>query len=376
MGAGQSGGTNTEAPAASLAAGLPETLDWRTLIEHVFQPAHEATALVTPSEGDELQPVEQCKVQCFSGTMQGPLDPALLFSGRVGMVSQKGKKPGPNQDSAFFMQFLDGDGSRIWMSGIMDGHGPLGHEISRLAIQWLPLLILREPSMAREPGLIVPRDPQAVLDGILAAFSKAGSLLLRASAGSFQRQMSGSTCSFCLCGRGILHSAWIGDSRAVLGTVRQEAKSAFALDVDTYALTRDHKPEDIEERRRIEAHGGRVEQKRVWLREFPQCGLNLSRSFGDALAHNVGVSHVPDVTATFLQDEPGQFAVLASDGVWEFLSSADAVEAVGAHLQEGLNASWKAPSQEACSRLVRRATDCWRRECNEMDDITAVLVQV
>ena len=25
----------------------------------------------------------------------------------------------------------------------MDGHGPLGHEMSTLAMQWLPLLVLR-----------------------------------------------------------------------------------------------------------------------------------------------------------------------------------------------------------------------------------------
>lgn len=370
-------GKSSEAPAAALAAGLPETLEWRTLIEHVFRPAHEAIVLVTPSDAEEIPPGGQPlkKVECICGSTASPIDPAAVLDGRVGMVSQKGKKPGPNQDSAFFMEFLDGDGSRVWLAGVMDGHGPLGHEISRLAIQWLPLLVLREPKMAVEAGRMIPIDPQAVFDGITAAFAKAGSLLLKASAGSLERQMSGSTCSFCLSARGVLHSAWVGDSRAVLGTV-QESKSAFALNVDTHALTRDHKPEDKTERQRIEASGGIVDQKRVWLREWPHCGLNLSRSFGDSLAHDVGVSHVPDVAATFLADGPGQFALLASDGIWEFLSSEEAAEGVAAHLQEGQNASWKSPAQEATSRLVRRATDCWRRECNELDDVTAIVVQM
>lgn len=369
----------SETPAASLAAGLPEALDWRTLIEHVFKERHQATVLVTPNEVEET-PTVGCQplkiIECISGSGSTPFDAANVFDGRVGMVSQKGKKAGPNQDSAFFMEFIDGDGSRIWLSTVMDGHGPLGHEMSRLAIQWLPLLVLREPTMAVEAGLIIPQNPQAVFDGISAAFAKAGSIMMKASGGSFERKMSGTTCSFCLCGRGVLHTAWIGDSRAVLGRIQQDSQSSLLPKVETLDLTRDHKPDDVVEKRRIQAHGGVISEKRVWLRDYPHCGLNLSRGFGDSLAHDVGVSHVPDVAATFLSEDPGQFALLASDGVWEFISSEEGGQSVGDRLQEGKMASWKNSAQEAASRLVRHATDCWKRECNELDDITAIVIQI
>jgi serine/threonine protein phosphatase PrpC len=153
--------------------------------------------------------------------------------------------------------------------------------------------------------------------------------------------------------------------------------ASLAPKIDTLDLTRDHKPDDVVERQRIQAHGGVVAEKRVWLREYPQCGLNLSRGFGDSLAHDVGVSHVPDVRSTFLSEDPGQFALLASDGVWEFISSEEAGQSVGDRLQEGRNASKKNSSQEAASCLVRHATDCWQRECNnELDDVTAIVVQI
>jgi serine/threonine protein phosphatase PrpC len=51
-------------------------------------------------------------------------------------------------------------------------------------------------------------------------------------------------------------------------------------------------------------------------------GLAMSRSFGDRVAHSVGVSHEAEVEefTLSLQDK---FVVIASDGVWEFLTNED-----------------------------------------------------
>merc|ERR1712187_153799 len=112
--------------------------------------------------------------------------------------------------------------------------------------------------------------------------------------------MSGTTCVFCLYSRGLLHSANVGDSRAVLCTHKEDAgRSAFQLNVDVRGLTRDHKPDDVEEKLRVEASGGEVRDNRVYMQTFPYIGLNLSRSFGDSLAHKVGVTHEADVSVSF-----------------------------------------------------------------------------
>ena len=51
-------------------------------------------------------------------------------------------------------------------------------------------------------------------------------------------------------------------------------------------------------------------------------GLAMSRSMGDGVAHSVGVSAEPE-TMVFTLTVNDKFVVIASDGVWEFLSNED-----------------------------------------------------
>jgi serine/threonine protein phosphatase PrpC len=89
----------------------------------------------------------------------------------------------------------------------------------------------------------------------------------------------------------------VGDSRAVLGRyINNEWKH--------YDLSKDHKPNDKEEKKRILSKGGRVEPyrdengeylgpSRVWLNHDDVPGLAMSRSFADQVAASVGVIAVP-----------------------------------------------------------------------------------
>jgi serine/threonine protein phosphatase PrpC len=51
-------------------------------------------------------------------------------------------------------------------------------------------------------------------------------------------------------------------------------------------------------------------------------GLAMTRSFGDRVAHSVGVSAEPE-TLEFTLGANDKYMVIASDGVWEFLSNED-----------------------------------------------------
>lgn len=53
----------------------------------------------------------------------------------------------------------------------------------------------------------------------------------------------------------------------------------------------------------------------------------MSRSFGDRVAHSVGVSAEPEVL-DFTLGLNDKFLVIASDGVWEFLSNEDVAHIV------------------------------------------------
>ena len=53
----------------------------------------------------------------------------------------------------------------------------------------------------------------------------------------------------------------------------------------------------------------------------------MSRSMGDGVAHSVGVSADPE-TLEFTLSVNDKFVVIASDGVWEFLSNEDVAQIV------------------------------------------------
>lgn len=110
--------------------------------------------------------------------------------------------------------------------------------------------------------------------------------------------------------------------------------------LEATALNRDHKPELKDEAERIIKKGGRIDSfrdytnngepigpLRVWLQTEEVPGLAMSRSMGDRVAHSVGVSAEPEMME-FTLGLNDKFLVIASDGVWEFLSNEDVAEIV------------------------------------------------
>ena len=81
-----------------------------------------------------------------------------------------------------------------------------------------------------------------------------------------------------------------------------------------------------------------------------QTGLAMSRSIGDGALKPVGVVAEADVTHWVLSPED-QFVVVASDGVWEFIPSQEAIEVVA-----------RSPSDASagCQELVRLASERWQ----------------
>ena len=115
-------------------------------------------------------------------------------------------------------------------------------------------------------------------------------------------QFSGTTCSLVLARGPQMVSVNAGDSRGII--------------VDKYGvpkqLSRDHKPDSVDESRRIIKTGGRIRPlinqstgkevgpARVWLPEMQAPGLAMSRSLGDYVAQSVGVSPDPGKFHPFL----------------------------------------------------------------------------
>jgi len=181
---------------------------------------------------------------------------------------------------------------------------------------------------------------------------------------------SGTTLVFGVMIDKVLHVANVGDSRCVM------ARRNSSGQIDAIALSEDQKPDDPKEKERILAAGGRVQPlpglegedcgpMRVWLAEVNVPGLAMSRSIGDNVCNDVGVTHEPEVLAHRIQDND-LFAVWASDGVWEFLSNEEAINIVWANRKD---------LKVAADKLVEESANQWKMQEEVIDDITVVIVK-
>ena len=92
----------------------------------------------------------------------------------------------------------------------------------------------------------------------------------------------------------------------------------------------------------------------------------MTRSFGDRVAATVGVMSEPEIKE-FDFDENDKFMIIASDGIWEFISSQECVNFIkDFYLKKDLKGCLKFLLNESSKR--------WIKEEEVIDDITAVLI--
>ena len=291
----------------------------------------------------------------LAGYTQKPCEDKLIFREEtagerwpgVGFACRKGlKSENYNQDDFCITR----KGEQLLL-GVFDGHGPDGHHISAYARDTLPDLILNES------------DPNMIGQHIKEAFQKVHREIVENHA-EFNSDLSGTTASIVVITGNRLFTAHVGDSKVVLGR-----KVLGEYDVDV--LTQDHKPSNPREKERIEASGGEVKRlqgdfpHRVFFAGSGFPGLAVSRAIGDGMAHQIGVTHIPEVT-TLILPSGCSIVLLCSDGVWEFLTPEDAISLVGSFGRE--------QAQEAAETLAAEAWRKWVSEAQEtVDDITVVL---
>jgi serine/threonine protein phosphatase PrpC len=104
---------------------------------------------------------------------------------------------------------------------------------------------------------------------------------------------------------------------------------------------------------------------RVWFPDEEGPGLAMSRAFGDFDAQEIGIVGTPDITLTPRTDQD-LCVVVASDGVWQYVSEAEAVELIE-------QASLQGERAQAAERLVELATQRWFAHESRRDDITALV---
>lgn len=260
-----------------------------------------------------------------------------------------------NQDSMIMLEDAD---TQSLLLCVMDGHGEFGHNVSQdLKKNWPPLLF-KHPSFKTQEGV-----PQALCDSI----AEAEDNMLRHMQGN--ADFSGTTFVCAVIRGNDMWVANVGDSRVTVG-MRNSDGSISARNV-----SQDHKPDSPGEKERILAAGGRVfavqyddgieGPPRVWLGNMDIPGLAMARSLGDTIAHSAGVSSEPEIFHEVVNPEEMAFIVVASDGLWEFMSDQDVVNQIA----EGRGVAPK----EIVTELISTANNLWLREEEVIDDTTVVV---
>ena len=174
----------------------------------------------------------------------------------------------------------------------------------------------------------------------------------------------GSTSAVALIIGNKIYTANCGDAEIILGR-----KNDGNSQVEPLILSKLHKPNDPEEKKRIISEGGMVLAGRVGGT------LAVSRAFGDLdfktpfededLKMGVVLTSEPHITSCELIPHRDQFLIVGCDGVWEKLSRANSVSFVASRINEEEDLC------ALCEELVNYALNS-----GSQDNISAIIVKL
>ena len=285
----------------------------------------------------------------------------------VGFNGEKDKDY--NQDIAFLEKNFANNNTFLYMA-VCDGHGVEGHQVSGFIKRTLP----KDLSNALVNKEILTSDKnkkKKIYNIIGSTFIKVNEKLI--SNESINSIFSGTTCVSLIYTPIKLICANIGDSRAVLGRYDKKNKKWISIN-----LSRDHKPTEEDEAKRILKKGGRIKPfideetgnevgpLRVWVKDDEVPGLAMTRSFGDRVAAIAGTICVPEIKE-YAFHEGDKFVIIASDGIWEFISSEECINIIGKFYENN-------DVVQCCEYLYNESRKRWIKEEEVVDDITMLLV--
>ncbi|XP_003742166.1 protein phosphatase 1D [Galendromus occidentalis] len=281
-------------------------------------------------------------------------------------------------------QLLVYDDEEFMAFGVFDGHG--GKEAAVYARDNLIENIQRQPGFLSEsPSLMM----EAITDGYLAtqeAISEVADSWPKT--GSGHRSTSGTTASIVIVDlrNAKLYTGHVGDSRIIIGSTL-ENRDLW----DSTSLTKDHKPDNVDEFQRIMSHGGSVVVKlnvsRVVWKRSNQHGsvdkvpfLSIARSLGDLWSYNEEtaeyvVSPQPDVDC---YDLCGQFRclILGSDGLFNMVPNLETVRVMQEVMEFNDKHKEADIRRNAASELVILALNKWRSRKLRSDNISVLTIAI
>jgi serine/threonine protein phosphatase PrpC/CRP-like cAMP-binding protein len=319
---------------------------------------------------------------------------------RFAYLSQRGKYPDDpdkaNQD-AYCVKHNFTNQMEDAFFGVFDGHGKDGHGCAQFTRTHLPALVERFIEKGKAKANSPPNadlSREQTHSALTKAHLECNKHLHKNT--QIDDSLSGTTAiSAYIHGKqNRITVANVGDSRAILGqeVIIQGAKSLKAM-----PLSRDQTPYRKDERKRIRQTGARIlsldqleglepipdeesdgsdlvlgeeldedgDPPRVWSPNGDYPGTAFTRSVGDAMAEELGVFAEPELLTREISPQD-KMIVLASDGVFEFLTNQSVVD-ICAKFADPL---------EACRAVVAESYELWLQYELRTDDITIICIFV
>ncbi|XP_057722551.1 probable protein phosphatase 2C 8 [Arachis stenosperma] len=282
------------------------TCEAKIHVENGGSPAADADAVVVDSDSKRSEIHESMEISLsLSSTSSEEEDRPSVGenSGGVlsyGSVSVIGNRKEMEDAVSVEIGFVGKENSKCDFFAVFDGHG--GAQVAQVCRERLHRLVAEEVERRNEK---VEWDWEGVMEG---CFRKMDGEV----AGNAAVRTVGSTAVVAVVATEEVVVANCGDCRAVLG------RDGEAVD-----LSSDHKPDRPDELMRIEEAGGRVIN---WNGQRVLGVLATSRSIGDQYLRPYVISK-PEVTVT-KRTNKDEFLILASDGLWDVISSEAACQVV------------------------------------------------
>jgi serine/threonine protein phosphatase PrpC/serine/threonine protein kinase len=305
----------------------------------------------------------------------------LSFNLEYCYVSQRGYYPTSlnkaNQDSYLICEnFLGEMGTNLF--GVFDGHGETGDHCSFFSADKLPEAFAIE---LKKNGGLSAADNDKFCDIYTRSFLNTNFELHDSN---IDDSLSGTTAITIFQRGDKLYIANVGDSRAVIATeVGGELKAS--------PLSSDQTPYRKDERERLKKAGAKImtmdqiegyepvhenygtglgdeidqggDPPRVWDASLEKPGCAFSRSIGDAVGKSVGVTAEPEILEWTISADD-RYAVIASDGVFEFITSQGVIDMINKYDN----------ILEAAKHVVAESYRLWLTYDDRTDDITIIII--
>lgn len=301
-------------------------------------------------------------------------------------VSQRGYYPHAlnkaNQDSYVICENILGE-ENTHLFGIFDGHGEYGDLCSHYSATQVPFY-LEKALLEGTPKGVSAFSGQQMKDLYTKAFTEANKAL---HSSPIDDSLSGTTGITVVMHGSTLYVANVGDSRAILATEDDNGKLVYA------PLSSDQTPYRKDERERTKLMGARImtleqiegheplhenwgeesgdsidevgDPPRIWDSSLERPGCAFTRSLGDMVAEQVGVNAVPEILTWDLTPKD-KFIVIASDGVFEFLTSQAVVEILS---------KFEDPVKGA-KHVIAESYRLWLTYDERTDDISMIVIHL